>query len=299
MEETHKFIIFFSYIGTEFNGSAYQKDNTDTVENKLMERLHNLNLISDDNDSFSRVSRTDKGVSARINALTIRLKIRHPNMSLLDIQKIYVKELNKKLKYMQIIDIQNVPNMFDARLNCVHRTYVYFFINKNYNFERMNEAAKLFLGEHNFANFCKRRKSNTYFKRRILKIEIKNIDKNFHYFKIKGTSFLYNQIRHIVATLFLVGKGKVNKSDIINRLNNNSVKNINYKIADENGLLLYSFKFNDLNFNINVNNRIFSNVMNKYIQNAILLVSLCYPLKISETNENFFQNINDEDEIPS
>ncbi|SBS83634.1 tRNA pseudouridine synthase, putative, partial [Plasmodium malariae] len=106
-------------------------------------------------------------------------------------------------------------------------------------------------------------------------------------------------IRHIVATLFLVGKGKVNKSDIINRLNNNSVKNINYKIADENGLLLYSFKFNDLNFNINVNNRIFSNVMNKYIQNAILLVSLCYPLKISETNENFFQNINDEDEIPS
>ncbi|SBT70864.1 tRNA pseudouridine synthase, putative [Plasmodium malariae] len=100
---------------------------------------------------------------------------------------------------------------------------------------------------------------------------------------------MVHQIRHIVATLFLVGKGKVNKSDIIN----------SYKIADENGLLLYSFKFNDLNFNINVNNRIFSNVMNKYIQNAILLVSLCYPLKISETNENFFQNINDEDEIPS
>lgn len=34
--------------------------------------------------------------------------------------------------------------------------------------------------------------------------------------------------------------------------------------------------------------------MNKYIQTTILVVSLCYPLKIKKPSENFFENINDE-----
>ncbi|CDU17491.1 tRNA pseudouridine(38-40) synthase [Plasmodium yoelii 17X] len=294
IDGTHNFIIFFSYIGIGFNGSAYQKDNNNTVENKLIERLQQLDLISDSNCSFSRVSRTDKGVSARMNALTIRLKIKYPHLSISIIEKIYLKELNKKLKNIQIIHIQCVPNNFDARLNCIQRTYVYFFINKNYNIAKMNEAAKIFLGEHDFSNFCKKRKNNTSFIRTIHKFEIKNIDQNFYYFKIKGTSFLYNQIRHMVAALFLVGKGQLDEQDIKTMLENNSIKNKNYKIADECGLLLYSFKFSDINFNFNVDNKIFLNVMNKYIQTTILVVSLCYPLKIKKPSENFFENINDE-----
>ncbi|SBT76283.1 tRNA pseudouridine synthase, putative [Plasmodium ovale] len=297
MEETHKFIIFFSYLGMEFNGSAYQKENTNTVENKLIENMRSLNLLPDENESFSRVSRTDKGVSARINALTIRLNVRHPHLPISEVQKIYAKELNKKLKNIRIAEVQSVPNIFDARLNCTHRTYVYFFMSKEYNMKRMEEATKLFLGEHDFSNFCKRRKSKTNYRRTILKFELRNIDKNFHYFKIKGTSFLYNQIRHMVATLFLVGKGQMDNIDIVNMLSGTCAKSKSYKIADENGLLLYSFKFSDLHFNVNVNNRIFSSVMNKYIQSTILLISLCYPLKIKEKNENLFENISDEQEI--
>ncbi|GAB65663.1 tRNA pseudouridine synthase [Plasmodium cynomolgi strain B] len=71
MEETQKFIVFFSYVGMGFNlsgghgsikvstfavetfstfvlkmqGSAYQKDNPNTVENRLMDCLHALDLI--------------------------------------------------------------------------------------------------------------------------------------------------------------------------------------------------------------------------------------------------------------
>ncbi|SCN59466.1 tRNA pseudouridine synthase, putative [Plasmodium chabaudi adami] len=293
---TRNFIIFFSYIGIGFNGSAYQKDNNNTVENKLIERLQQLDLISDSNCSFSRVSRTDKGVSARMNALTIRLKIKYPHLSISIIEKIYLKELNKKLKNIQIVHIQCVPNNFDARLNCIQRTYLYFFVNKNYNITRMNEAAKIFLGEHDFSNFCKKRKNTISFIRTIHKFEIKRIDQNFYYFKIKGTSFLYNQIRHMVASLFLVGKGQLDEHDIKSMLENNSVKNKNYKIADECGLLLHSFKFNDLNFDVKVDNKIFLNAMNKYIQTTILLVSLCYPLKIKDPTDNFFENICDETE---
>ncbi|VWU49980.1 tRNA pseudouridine synthase, putative [Hepatocystis sp. ex Piliocolobus tephrosceles] len=115
MEETKKFIIFFSYVGLGFSGSAYQKDNTNTVENKLISLLVKLNLINDQKEPFSKVSRTDKGVSARLNAITLRLKIKHSHLPITDIQKIYVKELNKQLKDIQIVDIQSVPNFFDAR----------------------------------------------------------------------------------------------------------------------------------------------------------------------------------------
>ncbi|CAA9987357.1 tRNA pseudouridine synthase, putative [Plasmodium knowlesi strain H] len=293
MEETHKFIIFFSYVGMGFNGSAYQKDNPNTVENRLMDCLHDMNLISGVDQPFSRVSRTDKGVSARMNALTIRLKIRHPHMTLQDIQRVYVKEINKKLKNMQVIDIRSVPNFFDARLNCIHRTYLYFFIDKNYNFDRIKQGCKLFVGEHDFSNFCKKRKNSTCFRRTILKFEVRRMDKNFHYFKIKGTSFLYNQIRHMVAALFQVGTGNLALGDLANMLNNHPSSKKNFQIANEDGLLLYSFKFNDLNFHVNVDNRVFSHLMEKYIQSAVLLVSLCYPRKVKQQNHSFFEDIVD------
>ncbi|EUD67911.1 tRNA pseudouridine synthase A [Plasmodium inui San Antonio 1] len=274
-------------------GSAFQKDNPNTVEKRLMECLHALNLIPGVDQPFSRASRTDKGVSARMNALTIRLRIRHPHMSLQDIQRVYVKDINKKLKNMQVIDIRSVPNFFDARLNCIHRTYLYFFIDKNYNLERMKEGCKLFLGEHDFSNFCKKRKNSTCLRRTILKFEVRHMNRNFHYFKIKGTSFLYNQIRHMVAALFQVGTGKLQLADLAIMLNNHPCRDKNFKIANEDGLLLYSIKFSDLNFDVNIDNRVFSHLMEKYIQSAVLLVSLCYPWKVKRSNCDFFEDIVD------
>ncbi|VWU51186.1 hypothetical protein HEP_00314200 [Hepatocystis sp. ex Piliocolobus tephrosceles] len=69
-----------------------------------------------------------------------------------------------------------------------------------------------------------------------------------------------------------------------------------YKIAEGNGLLLHSFKLSDFNFRVNINNRFFYNMMHKYIQSTILLVSLCYPLKIEQNNDNVFNNICDKSE---
>ncbi|KOB86002.1 hypothetical protein PFDG_01380, partial [Plasmodium falciparum Dd2] len=145
MKETHNFLILLSYFGMEFNGSAYQKDNDNTVENKLLENLYKLELIDNYDTPLSRVSRTDKGVSARINGINLRLNIKYENVPIFEIEKKYVKELKKKLKNIHIHDIKHVSNTFDARLNCIQRTYVYFFINKNYNIEKMKKAAKLFV----------------------------------------------------------------------------------------------------------------------------------------------------------
>ncbi|EWC76872.1 tRNA pseudouridine(38-40) synthase [Plasmodium falciparum UGT5.1] len=153
----------------------------------------------------------------------------------------------------------------------------------------------ILIGEHDFSNCCKKGKNVTSYRRTVLKFDIRNIDKHFYYFKIKGISFLYNQIRHMVAILFLVGKGLLDNNDVNNILNNTSTKRKNYHIADENGLLLYSFKFNDYKYNNHVNNKIFLNVMNKYIQSTMLLVSLCHPLKLENKNEDFFENLDDED----
>lgn len=296
MEETHNFLIFFSYLGANFNGSAYQKNNENTVENILVEKLKELKFISCYNDSISRVSRTDKGVSARINALTIRLNNLYPHFPLEKVQKRYVKDLNNKLTNVHILDIQKVPNAFDARLYCIHRTYIYFFVNKNYNLKEMKEAAKVFVGEHNFFNFSRKGRNKTSYMRTVLKFDVMQIDKNFYYFKIKGVSFLYNQIRHMVASLFLVGKGLMSKNDIILLLKNTDNKTKCYAMAKADGLILHSFKFSDLDFKIPLKTgekSVFHRFMNQYIQRTIILVTLCYPLKLKNKSDDLFDNLSD------
>jgi len=74
-----------------------------------------------------------------------------------------------------------------------------------------NGAARL-VGEHDFRNLCKLdpAKQLTSFRRRILRADISTLDGgdddvNMHVFDLVGTAFLYNQVRHIMAVLLLIG----------------------------------------------------------------------------------------------
>jgi len=79
----------------------------------------------------------------------------------------------------------------------------------------MQEAAKLFLGEHDFRNFCKMDAENvSNYHRCILHISISPYDENLdqnesdcvYVFTVTGTAFLWHQIRCMIAVLFLIGE---------------------------------------------------------------------------------------------
>jgi tRNA pseudouridine38/39 synthase len=80
----------------------------------------------------------------------------------------------------------------------------------------MEAAAAHLLGEHDFRNLCKLdvQRQLTNFKRKILRASITPLadetdetNDRMYVFDLVGTAFLYHQVRHIMAALFLVGSG--------------------------------------------------------------------------------------------
>ena len=119
-----------------------------------------------------------------------------------------------------------VAPSFSARFSCRARHYKYFFsaTQRSLDVDAMRDAAGRLVGEHDFRNLCKLdpAKQITSFRRRILRADISPLhDHNnnneeagvgrcshggdMHVLDLVGTAFLYNQVRHIMAVLLLIG----------------------------------------------------------------------------------------------
>ena len=112
-----------------------------------------------------------------------------------------------------------VAPAFSARFSCRVRHYKYFFsARNNLDVDAMRNAAGRLVGEHDFRNLCKLdpAKQLTSFRRRILRADISSLNNDdddadngrrddMHVLDLVGTAFLYNQVRHIMAVLLLIG----------------------------------------------------------------------------------------------
>lgn len=105
------------------------------------------------------------------------------------------------------------PTDFDARFSCDFRHYKYAFHivpspgAQPLDLDLMKEAAQLLLGEHDFRNFCKvdGSKQIESHKRTVLKAYFEQESEGVYIFNLVGNAFLWHQVRHIMAVLFLVG----------------------------------------------------------------------------------------------
>lgn len=221
---TRKVAIRFAYLGWNYNGLAVQI-NTDvpTVEGHILEALYKTKLIPsvDPNDcEFSRCGRTDKGVSALRQVISLRVRSQlTPEQqadSANDRNEIdYLHILNQLLPDdIRLYEISLRPvEDFDARFSCTHRHYKYFFHKTDgLDLRKMFAAAKMFEGEHDFRNFCKvdGSKQIKNFRRVIMSASIMQVGEeaeSLYCFDLQGTAFLWHQVRSMVAILFLVGQG--------------------------------------------------------------------------------------------
>ncbi|TFK47201.1 pseudouridine synthase [Heliocybe sulcata] len=145
----------------------------------------------------------------------------------------FVSMLNRVLPItIRILAWSPVSSDFSARFACRYRHYKYFFTSHGLDVERMRDGARRLLGEHDFRNLCKLdpAKQITSFKRKILEAEISEVDsapsdrggvpsEPLYVFDLAGTAFLYNQVRHIVAVLFMIGTGLEHPSVITSLVN--------------------------------------------------------------------------------
>lgn len=136
----------------------------------------------------------------------------------------YIQLLNRVLPpSIRVIAWSPVADTFSSRFNCKQRHYKYFFTSQGLDLSLMRDGAERLVGEHDFRNLCKLdpAKQITSFHRRILSAEISSVPntKNLFVFDLVGSAFLYHQVRHIMAILFLVGTGLEHPSIVSSLLN--------------------------------------------------------------------------------
>ena len=119
----------------------------------------------------------------------------------------------------------------------------------------MKIGAKFLLGENNFLRLCKfhedYKKSGT--SRKILDVDIKEVGIFSKYFKVhkficKGTSFLWHQMRYMMAILKAIGREDFEPEIIKTILDIEN--NIDFKLTmeDPQGLILWDCEYKDLKF---------------------------------------------------
>lgn len=251
----------FSYLGWNYNGLAIQKDMTPlpTVEGVIVDALMKCRLVASANVQdfrFSRCGRTDKGVSAMNQVISLEVR-----SNLNDEEQKDITNDSRELQYVQILnhllpeDIKisavclRPPEGFDARYSCEHRHYKYLFNGKDLVLGRMQKAAAFYKGEHDFRNFCKLdgSKQITNYTRNILSSEIQHISGDIYCFDLVGSAFLWHQVRCMMAILFLVGQGLEEPFVVTDLLDvSKTPQKPLYEMASDLPLILYDCKFPEM-----------------------------------------------------
>ncbi|CCE66211.1 hypothetical protein TPHA_0P00530 [Tetrapisispora phaffii CBS 4417] len=290
----------FAYLGWNYNGLAIQKEPTalPTVEGVIVDAMNKCKLIPSINPSdfkFSRCGRTDKGVSAMNQVISLNVR-----SNLTPEQQMNSEFDSKEIQYINILnqllpdDIRisavclRPPTGFDARFSCQYRHYKYLFKKDGLNISAMETAASYFKGEHDFRNFCKLdgSKQITNFKRTMMSSQILQVNEEFYCFDLIGSAFLWHQVRCMTAILFLVGQN-LEVPEIVSQLvdvASNPQKPI-YDMASDIPLILYDCKFPEMDWIMNNVNDYNSIKYSKIVEG----LTLGYQLK--STVATIFQDI--------
>lgn len=246
----------FAYLGWDYQGLALQGLPTEmpTVEEMIIKALQQVRLVQSSNPpdfEFSRCGRTDKGVSAMNQVISLRVRSKLSAEELKDPAN-DAKELDyiKMLNHVLPPDIRfhavclRPPAEFNARFSCLWRQYKYIFSGEGLNITKMKQAAQYLVGVHDFRNFCKidGSKQLQNFMREIYEVNIEELkeEPGYYVMNLKGSAFLWHQVRYMMAVLFTVGQD-LEKPEIVPRLLD--IKQYPtrpaYKLAHDIPLILY------------------------------------------------------------
>jgi len=230
------------YDGTLFHGFQVQK-NLRTVQAEI-EKV--LLIINKKKTILYASGRTDAGVHAlaQVFHFDTAIKMKPSNLK---------NALNSRLqKDIYITEVEEVNDDFHARFSAVSKEYHYLIetgeydpLLKNYRFfykynnldvSLMKEAAKIFIGKHDFSSFTKNHTLDDL-EREIFSLEIE--EKNsLLILKFRANGFLHNMVRILAAMLIEAGRYKYSLSELKYILGQKNRK-LAPKILPSSGLYLY------------------------------------------------------------
>ncbi len=161
--------------------------------------------------------RTDAGVHALYQVVHFETHVQRPLNA-------WVRGVNTLLpEDISVLWAAEVGHDFHARFSAIERTYLYYLLNRPtrpgvyhgkvgwihslLDLGKMQSAAELLIGEHDFSTF---RSAECQAKNAIRRLTQLSISRNgyFFIFEFRANAFLHHMVRNILGSLIYIGQGK-------------------------------------------------------------------------------------------
>uniref|UniRef100_A0A3Q4I8P0 Pseudouridylate synthase 1 homolog n=1 Tax=Neolamprologus brichardi TaxID=32507 RepID=A0A3Q4I8P0_NEOBR len=233
-----KVVLLMAYSGKGYYGMQRNPGNSQfrTIEDDLVAALIKSGCIPENHGdemkkmSFQRCARTDKGVSAAGQVVSLKVRL---------IDDI-IEKINENLPpQIKVLGLKRVTQGFNSKNNCDARTYSYMlptvaFSPKDYDtgniaafrlepetLQKVNRLFALYKGTHNFHNFTSQKApSDPSARRYITEMSCGEpfIRRNYEFavITVRGQSFMLHQIRKMIGLVIAVVKGYA-KEEVMER----------------------------------------------------------------------------------
>jgi tRNA pseudouridine38-40 synthase len=247
------FKLIVQYDGTDFHGWQMQSE-LRTVQGELTAAL---SLIEGRDVVVNGSGRTDAGVHAEAQVANVNLQ-----------REITPEKLRAAIngnvgRDVRIMSAEVVPDEFHARYSALEKTYRYRIVNgpvispfwlryahheaRALNLERMQESAKLFLGEHEWSAFSSAQSDTETKLRNVTRCEVsatrdERTGGRMVEITVSAEGFLRYMVRSIAGTLLAVGRGEMDAAPVARAINEGD-RSLVGATAPAQGLTLVSVRY--------------------------------------------------------
>lgn len=234
-----------AYDGTDFHGFATQPGQR-TVAGVLGEALDQV--LRGDVEDLACAGRTDAGVHAwgQVVSLSTGVEVDPDDLA---------HRLTRRLGPEVVVrEARVVAPDFDARHSAVSRTYRYTVVNRPVpdpfrartawwvpeplDLARLRLGADPFVGEHDFAAFCRKGPAGSSTVRRVLRSHWDDLGDGVLRYEVRASAFCWQMVRSVVGTLVDIGQGRLSAGDVLTILRSRDRARAG-RIAPPHGLCLW------------------------------------------------------------
>uniref|UniRef100_A0A8D0BHS4 Pseudouridylate synthase 1 homolog n=1 Tax=Salvator merianae TaxID=96440 RepID=A0A8D0BHS4_SALMN len=228
-----KIVLLMAYSGKGYHGMQRNLGNTQfkTIEDDLVSALIRSGCIPENHGedmkkmSFQRCARTDKGVSAAGQIVSLKVWL---------IEDIIPKINSHLPPSIRILGLKRVTGGFNSKNKCDARTYSYMvptfaFAHKDHDpqdetfrltedtLQTVNRLLAAYKGTHNFHNFTSQKgprdpSAKRFIMEMFCEVPFVREGMEFAVIKVKGQSFMMHQIRKMVGLVIAIVKGYASES---------------------------------------------------------------------------------------
>ncbi len=227
--EPARWLIRFGYDGAGFQGWARQPG-ARTIEGVILDGLRRRGLLTASGPPLEVASRTDRGVSARGNALTLSSALPGPSL---------LRALNGLSPEIFFVAAARVPPAFRVR-SARRRTYRYFEHAPEGTLSGWRDAAHLFRGPIDVRSFGREIPGERPSWREIESVTVRRQHDGF-VIEVRAPSYVWGMVRKIVGVLREVAAGRLASSRLEAAIRGR--ERLTLPMAEATGLVLWEVEY--------------------------------------------------------